>query len=71
MQYVKTKQSTSYSLLNMAHYKNLTVKFDFNTEKISPWDMMPLSWQKGSRHMSDMKRGDMVQLTLIMLQTKY
>ena len=32
---------------------------------------MPLPWQTGSRHMTDLKREDMLQLTLIMLQTNY
>ena len=40
-----------------------------------PWDMdAPASFsyrQTGSRRMTDLKRGDTVQLTMVMLQTKY
>ena len=36
---------------------------------IGTW--MTLLWQTGKRCMTDLKRGGMVQITLIMLQNKY
>ena len=41
------------------------------TEKMCHVCWMSLLRQTGSRHMTDLRKGDAVQLTLIMVHTKY
>ena len=57
-----------FSGISFNHYEKLgSYMYIKHRENVS---MVPWSWQKGSRHMTDLKRRKTVQLILIMLQIK-
>ena len=61
----------NYLARPLLHADNISKLVVFYTKKICPWDSYAPLQQTGSRHTTDLKTGDMVQLTLITLQTKY
>ena len=68
----KTGTGHIWSELLANPYRNL---FFFHSgikilEKMCSWDTDNLLRQTGSRHMTELKKGDMVQLTLIILQAE-